>query len=128
MRFCTFWWLENFSQHLLTKSLKLWILPKIGVKKTTIFTREIKDRGIFEKKGLGRWYGLQNTFRGCTFIQSNSHIHIIHGRRKIDFWKFEIFGILGHFLLYFSLKSASKRYFCMFRAKLNTKITCPWIN
>ena len=91
-------------------------------KKTTIFTRGIKGRGIFAKKGLGRWYGLQNTFRGCTFIQFNTHLHILHGCRKIDFWKFEIFGILGNFLLYFCLKSASKRYFCMFKTKLNTKI------
>ena len=75
-------------------------MKKLGVK-STIFHDEDKWVGGFAKKVLGRWYGIQNTSRGCTFISFNSYCHISRGCRKIDFWRFWNFIILGYFYCIF---------------------------
>ena len=103
MRFWTFWQHENFGQQVLTKSLKLWILPKNGVKYDYFRRRRQKAGGC--KMGLGSWYGVQNTPRESTLIQSNYHVDILDGCGKIDFWSFGIFGIFGLFLVIFTVFS-----------------------
>ena len=54
--------------------------------------------------GLGSWYGVQNTSRESTLIQSNYHVDILDDCGKIDFWSFGIFAIFGYF--YCILKGA----------------------
>ena len=54
--------------------------------------------------GLGSWYGVQNTSRESTLIQSNCHVDILDDCGKIDFWSFGIFAIFGYFYCILKVK------------------------
>ena len=69
---------------MLTKSLKLWIFPKNWVK-NDYFRRRRQKAGGGAKMRLGSWYGVQNTSRESTLIQSNCHVDILDDCGKIDF-------------------------------------------
>ena len=115
---------KNNRLHLLTKSAKISNEAQKLTKKVGKFAIGPKWWGLFAIQAFWPWYDVQNTSRGCIFIQRYSHENISKIHEKIFCWMFGIFFKFHSFLLIFSLLNYVQKWLKRWLNKTMFKWVC----